>query len=194
MGLVSLERRHLEVLFLLGLVTAVEGGTNVLRGGLLFKWPHKNSDPFTMQRLLMKFSWVVSTSIAHVLLIHATGNMEMDLIDKEHECVRRPVFQERFTSCLTSVKITFGELLHHCHFVWMKAKFFVKDSSHNAVRNPQGSCMFGAERLGERSLQVPCVFFFTLPLTLNVFTHKTTDCRPRSGAPVRTLNRVRKAR
>ena len=73
---------------------------------------HKNSDPFTMQRLLMKFSWVVSNSIAYVLLIHATGNEEMVLVAKEHERVRRQVLRERFTSCLTSVKITFSELLN----------------------------------------------------------------------------------
>ena len=70
-----------------------------------------------MQRLLVKFSWVVSTSIAHVLLIHATGNVEMGLVAGKHEHVKRQVFQERFTSCLASVKITFSELLQYCHFV-----------------------------------------------------------------------------
>ena len=109
---------------------ALVGGTNVRRGDLLFKW---YSDPFTMQRLLMKFSWVVSTPIAHVLLFHATGNVEMGLVAQEHERGRRHVFQERFTSCLASVKITFSEPLHYCHFAWMKAKFFVKNSSHRAV-------------------------------------------------------------
>ena len=70
----------------------------------------ENCDPFTMQRRLMKFSWVVSTPIAHVLLIHATGNVEMGLVAKEYERVREYVFQERFISCLASVKITFSEL------------------------------------------------------------------------------------
>ena len=45
-----------------------------------------NSDPVTMQRLLMKFSWVVSNSIAYVLLIHATGN-----VTKQYERLRRQV-------------------------------------------------------------------------------------------------------
>ena len=67
----------------------------------------------------MKFSWAVSTPIANVLLIHATGNVEMGLVAKEHERVRRQDFQERFTSCLASVKITFSELLHYYHFVWI---------------------------------------------------------------------------
>ena len=53
----------------------------------------ENSDPFTMQRLLMKFSWIVSTPIAHVLLIHPTGNVEIGLVAKKHERVRRQVFQ-----------------------------------------------------------------------------------------------------
>ena len=96
----------------------------------------------------MKFSWVVSTPIGHVLLIHATGNVEMGLVTKEHERVRTHVFQEQFTSCLTSVKIMFSELSHYCHFVWMKAKFFVKDSSHSAVRNSKGSCKFASKTSG----------------------------------------------
>ena len=136
----------------------------------------------------MKFSWVVSTPIAHVFLIHATGNVEMDLVAKEHERVRAQVFQERFTSCLASIKITFSELLHYCHFVWMKAKFFVKDSSHSAVRNPQGSCVFASRTFGRSdALCRSLVFFSTIPLTLNVFTHKAIDCRPGNGAPVRIL-------
>ena len=54
----------------------------------------------------MKFSWVVSTPIAHDLLTHAIGNVEMGLVAKEHERVRRQAFRERLTSCLASVKIT----------------------------------------------------------------------------------------
>ena len=65
---------------------------------------HKNNDSFTMQRLLMKFSWVVSTAIAYVLLIHATGNVEMGLVAKEHERVRGQGFQERFTSYWRALK------------------------------------------------------------------------------------------
>ena len=212
MELVSLEKGHSKVSFLLGVNDChalVEGGTSVRRGDLLIKWPHKNSDPFTMQRLLIEFSWVVSAAIAHVLLIYATGNVKMGLVAKEHEHVRGQVFQERFTRCLASVKITFSELLHYCHFVWMKAKFFVKDSSHRAVRIPQGSCMFASrtsrrthKRLPHRLNVFGCsdalcrslVFFSTFPLTLNAFTHKAIDCRLGSGAPARILNRVRKAR
>ena len=52
----------------------------------------------------MKFSWVVSTPMAHVLFIHATGNVEMGLVINEHKRIRRQVFQERFISCLASVK------------------------------------------------------------------------------------------
>ena len=121
---------------------------------------HKNSDPFTMQSLLMKFSWVVSNPMAHVLLIHTTGNVEIGLVAKEHERARRQVFQEQFTSCLASVKITFSELLHYCHFVWMKAKFFVKDSSHSAVRNPQVSCMFASRTSGRSDVLCRSVVFF----------------------------------
>ena len=49
-----------------------------------------------MQSLLMKFSWVVSPPIAHVLLIHATGNVKMGLVAKEHGRVKTQVFQELF--------------------------------------------------------------------------------------------------
>ena len=42
-----MEKGHPEVLFLLGLVTAMEGGTSVRRGGLLFKWPHKSTKTVT---------------------------------------------------------------------------------------------------------------------------------------------------
>ena len=122
MGLVSMEKGHPRVLFLLGSVAPCVGRRRNERSPWrpIFQMAaqkHKNSDPFTMQRLLMKFSWVVTTPIAHVLLIHATGNVEMGLVAKDHERVRRYVFQERFTNCLASVKITFSELLHYCHFV-----------------------------------------------------------------------------
>ena len=61
----------------------------------------------------MTFRWVVSSPRSYVLLIHATGNVEMGLVAKEHERVRRHAFQERFTNCLVSVKITFSEMLHY---------------------------------------------------------------------------------
>ena len=86
-----------------------------------------------------------------------------------------------------ALKITFSELLHYCHFVWTKAKFFVKASSHSAVRNPQDSCMYASRTSGQTHKRPPprinifgcsdalcrsLVFFSTLLLTLNVFTHK----------------------
>ena len=114
----------------------------------------------------MKFSWIVSTPIAHVLFIHATGNVEMGLVGKEHGYVRRQVFQERFTSCLASVKVTFSELLHYCHFVWMKAKFFVKDSSHLLSEIPKETACLLAERLGERTNDCLTASMFSGVLTL----------------------------
>ena len=69
-----------------------------------------------------------------------------------------------FTSCLPSVKITFSELLYYCHFVWMKAKFFVKDSSQSAVRNSQDSCTFASKTSGRTQKRLPhrlnaCIWF-----------------------------------
>ena len=102
----------------------------------------------------------------HILLIHATANVEMGPVAKEHERVRRHGFQERFTKCLASIKITFGELLHYCRFVWMKAKFFVKDSSHVRFEIPRAAACLRAERLGEDTNDCLSASMFSVVLML----------------------------
>ena len=116
-----------------GLRWLEKGGVGIIGKGT--SWSFVVEGYFSNARTKTQKQWPVHNAEAsHVLLIHATGNVEMGLVAKKHKRGRRHDLQERFTSCLASVKITFSDLLHYCHFVWMKTKFFVKDSSHSAIR------------------------------------------------------------
>jgi len=108
-----------------------------------------NGNTLTMERDLVKFTWIFSTPVAYVLFVDTAEKVKVSLVAEERYRVVVKSFKESFTCSLAGHEIAVSQLVHNSQFVRMKLEFVVKDSSHSSVRKPQSSRMFASRTAGE---------------------------------------------